>query len=121
MASSRDGAIESAHRRDVRHAFLRRQGQSGDRQIDEYHSRHRGGDAFPHARPAAKGISGLPGRRGMNLDDAVQQIHDELIDDAVIEAAAARVWANLSGVTQASWPAFRTCADFQAVIPDFKA
>ena len=30
------------------------------------------------------------------LDEAVNQIHEETIDDALVEAAAARVWARLS-------------------------
>src|SRR6266851_1983173 len=132
MASPGDGPIESADRRNVRPPLLRRQGQSRDRRAHEYHSGDRGGDPLPHARPVAKGISGLPGRRGMNpeynaLDEAVQQIQDENIDTAVIEAAAARVWANLANkVGQALPPAnqdhaLRTCADFQTAIPDFKS
>lgn len=52
------------------------------------------------------------------LDEAVNRIRDEAIGDAVVEAAAARVWANLS--TQLHAP-LRACADFQALIPDFKA
>jgi FecR protein/Putative zinc-finger len=52
------------------------------------------------------------------LDDAMTNIHEEAIDEAVIEAAAARVWANLSMQVHAP---LRTCDDFQALIPDFKA
>jgi FecR protein len=52
------------------------------------------------------------------LDDAVDQIREETIDPAVIEAAAARVWAKLAAESHAP---LRTCADFQALIPDFKA
>jgi hypothetical protein len=52
------------------------------------------------------------------LDDAMKNIHEEAIDEAVIEAAAARVWANLSVQVHAP---LRTCDDFQALIPDFKA
>src|SRR5215471_309891 len=52
------------------------------------------------------------------LDDAVDQIREEAINPAVIEAAAARVWAKLGAESHAP---LRTCADFQALIPDFKA
>jgi len=52
------------------------------------------------------------------LDDAMKNIHEEAIDEAVIEAAAARVWANLS--MQVHTP-LRNCEDFQVLIPDFKA
>jgi hypothetical protein len=52
------------------------------------------------------------------LDEAVNRIRDEAIDDAVVEAAAARVWAKLSAQVHAP---LRTCSDFQALIPDFKA
>ena len=52
------------------------------------------------------------------IDNAVTEIHDGPIDDAVIEAAAARVWANLA---QQVHSPLRTCEDFQSLIPDFKA
>jgi hypothetical protein len=52
------------------------------------------------------------------LDDAMKNIHEEAIDEAVIEAAAARVWANLSAQVHAP---LRSCQDFEALIPDFKA
>jgi hypothetical protein len=52
------------------------------------------------------------------------EIRDDAVDEAVMEAAAARVWANLaaqcSGVLNTNAP-LHTCADFQALIPEFKA
>ncbi|HXK02763.1 MAG TPA: FecR domain-containing protein [Verrucomicrobiae bacterium] len=53
------------------------------------------------------------------LEQAMSEIREETVDDAVVEAAAARVWANLSHA-QAHAP-LRTCADFQALLPDYKA
>ncbi|HTP87927.1 MAG TPA: FecR domain-containing protein [Bryobacteraceae bacterium] len=53
------------------------------------------------------------------LEQAMSEIREETVDDAVVEAAAARVWANLSQA-QTHAP-LRTCADFQALIPDLKA
>jgi hypothetical protein len=52
------------------------------------------------------------------LEQAMSEIRNDAVDDAVIEAAAARVWANLSAHTHAP---LRTCADFQALIPELKA
>lgn len=57
------------------------------------------------------------------LEEAVVQIRDEAPDTAVMEAAAARVWARLSEAA-AGHPAsavIRNCADFQALIPEFRA
>jgi len=58
------------------------------------------------------------------LEDAVCEIRDNTVDDAVVEAAAARVWARIAAeeklAAEAHTP-LRTCADFQALIPDFKA
>jgi len=58
------------------------------------------------------------------LEQAMIEIRDDAVDAAVIEAAAARVWANLaaqcSGVLDKNAP-LHTCADFQALIPEFKA
>jgi hypothetical protein len=51
------------------------------------------------------------------LEQAVAEIRDERIDPALMEAAAARVWARLSP----SATAIRNCSDFQALIPDFRA
>ncbi|HYW44196.1 MAG TPA: FecR domain-containing protein [Bryobacteraceae bacterium] len=58
------------------------------------------------------------------LERAVSEIRNDAVDPALVEAAAARVWANL--VAQApelheAHPHLRTCADFQALIPDFRA
>ena len=52
------------------------------------------------------------------LEQAMHEIRNDAVDEAVIEAAASRVWANLSA--QAHTP-LRNCSDFQALIPDFKA
>jgi hypothetical protein len=52
------------------------------------------------------------------LEQAVIEIRDEIIDDAVIEAAAARVWARLA---EAAGHHIRGCADFQSLIPEFRA
>jgi ferric-dicitrate binding protein FerR (iron transport regulator) len=67
------------------------------------------------------------------LERAVAEIRDETPDTAVVEAAAARVWVKLSTASVASRGTFpasgigdaaaviRNCADFQALIPDFRA
>ncbi len=52
------------------------------------------------------------------LEQAMIEIRDDAVDPAVVEAAAARVWANLAA--QCHSP-LHTCADFQALIPEFKA
>jgi len=52
------------------------------------------------------------------LEQAMIEIRDDAVDPAVMEAAAARVWANLAAQCHAS---LHTCADFQALIPEFKA
>jgi hypothetical protein len=52
------------------------------------------------------------------LEQAMIEIRDDAVDEAVIEAAAARVWANLAAQCHAP---LHTCADFQALIPEFKA
>lgn len=57
------------------------------------------------------------------LDQAMTEIRNDQPDPAVVEAAAARVWARLSQAPAAEAPAehIRGCADFQALIPDFRA
>jgi hypothetical protein len=52
------------------------------------------------------------------LEQAMSDIRNDAVDDAVIEAAATRVWANISAQVHAP---LRTCSDFQALIPDYKA
>ena len=52
------------------------------------------------------------------LEQAMIEIRDDSVDPAVIEAAAARVWANLAAQCHAP---LHTCEDFQSLIPDFKA
>ena len=58
------------------------------------------------------------------LEQALSEIRDEAIDPAIIDAAAARVWSRLAQAQAAALPhteQIRTCADFQALIPDFRA
>ena len=52
------------------------------------------------------------------LEQAVTEIRDEIIDDAVVEAAAARVWTRLAGASEHH---IRGCADFQSLIPEYRA
>src|ERR1039457_1583231 len=52
------------------------------------------------------------------LEQAMIEIRDDAVDPAVMEAAAARVWASLAAQCHAP---LHTCADFQALIPEFKA
>jgi ferric-dicitrate binding protein FerR (iron transport regulator) len=52
------------------------------------------------------------------LEQAVTEIRDEAIDDAVIQAAAARVWTRLAGASEHH---IRGCADFQSLIPEYRA
>ena len=71
-----------------------------------------------------------PSESPMNpaLEQAVSEIREEAPDDAVVEAAAARVWARLQAAAEpAAAPApallhhVRGCADFQAMIPEYRA
>jgi hypothetical protein len=55
------------------------------------------------------------------LEQAMSEIRNDAVDDAVIEAAAARVWANIAAQTHEAHAPLRTCADFQALLPDYKA
>ena len=60
------------------------------------------------------------------LDQAVSDIRNQPVDDAVVEAAAARVWARISAVPEAQAMGPRhdhisDCAAFQALIPDLRA
>lgn len=52
---------------------------------------------------------------GNDLDRIFEEICNEAIDPAAVEAAAARVRAGLPRA------ALRTCADFQALMPDYRA
>jgi FecR protein/Putative zinc-finger len=56
---------------------------------------------------------------GPQLEQAVNEIRNETVDDAVVEAAAQRVWARLEAAARPEH--LRTCADFQALIPDYRA
>jgi hypothetical protein len=59
------------------------------------------------------------------LERAVAEICDEPVDPAVLEAAAARVWARIAEAAECAGPVpvpelashIRSCADFQALIP----
>jgi FecR protein/Putative zinc-finger len=53
------------------------------------------------------------------LEQAVNEIRSDTVDDAVVEAAAGRVWARLEAAARPEH--LRTCADFQALIPDYRA
>src|SRR5579871_4564856 len=58
------------------------------------------------------------------LEQAVSEIRNDAVDPMVVEAAAARVWARL--VEHASVPGgvvehIRNCADFQALIPEYRS
>ena len=57
------------------------------------------------------------------LEQAMNEIRGDSADPAVIEAAAARVWARLAAETAQHKPAehIRGCADFQALIPEYRA
>jgi len=63
-------------------------------------------------------------QNGEILDRAISEIRDETIDTAAVSQAAERVWARVSAESaQAAGDsgALRTCADFQALIPDWRA
>lgn len=54
------------------------------------------------------------------LEQAVMEIRDEAVEDAVVEAAAARVWARIAP-SAGVHPHIRNCEDFQALIPGYRA
>jgi hypothetical protein len=56
------------------------------------------------------------------IERAINEIREQAVDPAALEAARERVWAKLAAAAQAK-PVehIRTCADFQALIPDYKA
>ncbi len=62
------------------------------------------------------------------LDQAIAEIRAEEMDQAAVEQAAARVWARLSQASHSlpqavhsSDDVLRTCADFRALIPAYRA
>jgi FecR protein/Putative zinc-finger len=56
------------------------------------------------------------------LEQAMHEIRDETPDAAAVEAAAARVWARLAeAAASAPHEHIRGCADFQAMLPDYRA
>ena len=57
------------------------------------------------------------------LERALTEIRTEDIPDPVVTAAAARVWARVSEAepTEHAAEHIRSCADFQSLIPDFRA
>ena len=54
------------------------------------------------------------------LEQAVTEIRNDSVDPAVIEAAAARVWERLAAASRQR-DHIRGCADFQALIPEYRA
>ena len=54
------------------------------------------------------------------LELAMQEIRRDTAEDAVVEAAATRVWARIAA-EGVGHPHIRGCADFQALIPDYRA
>src|SRR5271157_1755042 len=123
MVARRHGPVESAHRSNVRPAVLRRKREPRDRAPAQHHARYRGRDVVAYARQAGERVPCVFGRCGMTedntaLEQAVTEIRDETIDDAVVEAAAVRVWARLTVVSEHH---IRGCADFQSLIPEFRA
>ncbi len=54
------------------------------------------------------------------LERALMEIRQDTVEDAVVEAAAARVWARLAAGS-GTHAHIRGCADFQALIPDYRA
>jgi hypothetical protein len=64
----------------------------------------------------------------VRLEQAMTEIRNDDVDPAVVRAAADRVWARLAAADRESGRSaaaehepIRGCADFQALIPDFKA
>ena len=56
------------------------------------------------------------------IERAISEIRGEEIPAPVVEAAGARVWAQISGAAQPrAVEHLRTCADFQALLADYKA
>ncbi|MGA8581807.1 MAG: FecR domain-containing protein [Bryobacteraceae bacterium] len=56
------------------------------------------------------------------LEQALSEIRNDAVDPAVVEAAANRVWARLAEAAgQLSGEPIRGCADFQALLPDYRA
>jgi hypothetical protein len=62
------------------------------------------------------------------LERAMTEIRNDAVDPAVMEAAAARVWTKLAAAAavspvplSASSDHIRSCADFQALLPDYRA
>jgi hypothetical protein len=58
------------------------------------------------------------------LEQAVAELRDDAPAQSVVDAAAARVWAKLSAAAltaPVNATVIRDCADFQALIPDFRA
>jgi ferric-dicitrate binding protein FerR (iron transport regulator) len=56
-----------------------------------------------------------------SLERALTEIRQEEIPDPVVEAAAARVWTRLSQESEHAAEHIRSCADFQSLIPNFRA
>src|ERR1019366_1471223 len=125
LAATGRRPAQSPGRRNVRPSFFRRPRQSGNRPSPRHYASQRRGHAVPHARSYPAGIPFIHGRNQMTpqdpsldplLEQAIAEIRGEAIDPAVIEAAAGRVQARL-----AQHHTLHTCADFQALIPDYRA
>jgi hypothetical protein len=56
-----------------------------------------------------------------DLEHAVAEIRNDAVDPAVVEAAAGRVWARLTAAHPEAALHIRGCADFQSLIPDYRA
>jgi FecR protein/Putative zinc-finger len=52
------------------------------------------------------------------LELAMTEIRNDTVDPAIVEAAAGRVWARLAAAHAPEH--IRTCADFQALLPDYR-
>ncbi len=55
------------------------------------------------------------------LERAIEEIQNEPLDEAAVESAGARVWARLSAELQPASHVIHGCADFQALMPDYRA
>jgi FecR-like protein/putative zinc finger protein len=55
------------------------------------------------------------------LEQAITEIRGEAISTDIVEGAALRVWARISQVADPAPERLRTCADFQALLTDWRA
>src|SRR5690242_14854211 len=106
MAARGCGPAEPAGRGDLHVAVLRRQRQQRNRGDRGNHGWDRSGDVVTHAGQDRKRVSSIPGRKVMSmqnfenqspLERVIDEVRDEPIDPAVMEAAAGRVWTRIAG------------------------